>query len=268
MLVFLVPLKSKQVSKDWTRVSKLLERCVRSIVSQTSERFRLIIICHERPEIGIEHPFIEYLEVDFPPPKLGRVNVISQMDRDKNKKMWLGLEYSSRFNPSHVMFVDADDSVSCCLAEFVSKNSQSNGWYFDSGYVYEDGKDRIYHKKKNFYLMSGTSHIIKYSLIRDESMGSLYVSSSEPLHQLVVGILANKQTPLKPLPFAGAVYIVQTGENINADKNSDRLGRKEGRFTVFKNFILNYPRILKNLMGSHPLNESITHEFSLANPNS
>jgi hypothetical protein len=247
-------------------VSTLLERCVRSIINQTSEKFKLIIVCHERPEIKIDHSAINYVEVDFYPPELGQANVISQMDRDKNKKMWLGLEYAGQFNPSHVMFVDADDSVSCHLAEFVSQSPQSNGWYLDSGYVYEDGKARIFHKKKNFYLMSGTSHIIKYSLIRDESMSSVYVDSGEPLHQLIVNILAERQTPLEPLPFAGAVYIIQTGENINADKNSDRSGRKKAKFTAFKNFILNYPRKLRILIGSQSLNESVIHEFCLANP--
>jgi hypothetical protein len=228
MIVFIISLKSRQVSKDWVKVCWLLERTVRSIVNQTSESFRLIIVCHERPGISIKHSAIKYVEVDFSPPKLGQVNIISQMDRDKNQKMWLGLEYAAQFNPSHVMFVNADDCVSCRIAEFFTQKPSVNGWFLDSGYVYEDDSDCIYRKDKNFYLMSGTSHIVAYSLMRqDNDMRSIYVDSGEPLHQLVVDMLASNKKPLKPLPFPGAVYVIENGENINADKKSDRLGRED-----------------------------------------
>jgi hypothetical protein len=263
MIVFIIPLKSKRVSKDWNRVSRLIERCVRSAINQTSENFRVIIVCHERPDIQIDHPSISYVQVDFPPPELGQTNVISQMDRDKNRKMWLGLEYASQFNPSYVMFVDADDCVSFHLAEFISKNPHTNGWFLDSGYVYEDGSDRIYYKKEKFYLMSGTSHIINLSLIKDESLHSVYIDSGEPLHQLVVDILASRQTPLAPLPFPGAVYIVENGENINADQTSDRSGR-EDRFSSFKNMILSYPRKLRAVLGSQRLSSKLADEFSIS----
>lgn len=262
MLVFLIPLKSKKISKNWTNVCRLLERCVQSIVNQTSENFRLIIICHERPEIRINHPLISYIEVDFPPPTLNQKNVISLMDRDKNKKMWLGLEYASEMKPSHVMFVDADDCVSCRIADFVSRNPHANGWFLDSGYVYEDGKDRIFYKKNNFYLMSGSSHIVKYDLLRNNSIHSIYLDSDKPLHQIVVNILAEKKIPLTPLPFAGAVYIIENGENINADKGADRSGRENGG-AFFKNLILKYPRKIRTLISSQILNEQIADEFSL-----
>lgn len=266
MIVFIIPLKSKQVSKDWDRVCTLLERCVQSVVNQTSEYFRVVIACHERPNLQIDHPFIHYVEVDFPPPVLRQVNVISQMDRDKNQKMWLGLEYAGRFNPSHVMFVDADDCVSCRIAEFVSQNTEANGWFLDSGYVYEDGSDRIYPKKGKFYLMSGTSHIVKHSVMQDETLSSIYIDSGEPLHQLVVDLLAKKNSPLTPLPFAGAVYIIQTGENINADQSSDRSGRDD-MFSLFKNFVLHYPRQIRALLSSQRLSEQTINEFSLFTSN-
>ncbi len=260
MLVFLIPLKSKQVSKDWIHVTRLLERCILSILHQTSDKFKLIIVCHERPDITIEHPAISYLEVDFPPPVLGQANIIGQMDRDKNQKMLLGVEYANQFNPSHVMFVDADDCVSYRIAEFVNQHPDMNGWFFDAGYVYEDGQDRIYYKRNNFYLMSGTSHIINYALVRN--MTSIYIDSGEPLHQLVVDILASKKTPLEPFPFAGAVYIVQTGENINADQGADRSGR-EDVFASIKNMILKYPRKFRTLIGSQKLSEQLIYEFGL-----
>ena len=262
MIVFIIPLKSKQVSKDWAHVSKLLTRCVRSIVNQTSDKFRVVIVCHERPDLQIDLPSIHYLDVDFLPPQLGQVNIISVMDNDKNRKMWLGLEFAEQLNPSHVMFVDADDCVSCQIADFVSRHPDDAGWYLNSGYVYEDGSQRIYRKPDNFYLMSGTSHIIKYSLLCNESMNAVYTNSFAALHQLVVKVLADQQTPLAKLPFPGAIYIVENGENINADKESDRSGR-ESFLSAIENAILRYPRKLRDLINSQKLNESIVSEYSL-----
>lgn len=263
MIVFIIPLKSKQVSKDWRHVSKLLERCVRSIVNQTSDKFAVIIVCHERPDIHIDLPSIHYVNVDFLPPQLGQVNIISAMDNDKNKKMWLGLEFAEHLKPSHVMFVDADDCVSHQIADFVSYHPDENGWYLNSGYVYEDGSQRIYYKKANFYLMSGTSHIVKYDLICDKSMNSTYTDSNAALHQLVVQILADKQTPLAQLPFPGAIYIVENGENINADKASDRSGREGNLLFIIKNTLLNYPRKLRTFINSQKLTTSLISEYSL-----
>lgn len=270
MLVFLVPLKSKQVSRDWTRVSNLLERCIRSIINQTSEEFKLIIVCHERPDIGVEHPSIDYLEVDFPPPKLGQENTINLMDQDKNKKMWQGIEHVSSINPSHIMFIDADDCVSSHIANFVRHNPHHHGWFLDSGYVYEDGSDRIFYKKDKFYLMSGTSHIIKYSTLKNPDISSLYTGSDSPLHQTVVSLMATRGTPLDPLPFAGAVYIIDNGENIYAGENEysnhDRSAMTASRFLGCRNFILNYSRKIRILMGTRSLDQVVANEFSLETP--
>ena len=262
MLVFIIPLKSKRVSKDWGKVNKLIERCVSSIINQTTEAFKTVIVCHEKPETAIQHPSIHYVQVDFPPPELGTNNAISQMDRDKNRKMWIGIEYAKQFNPLYIMFVDVDDCVSCHLAEFVNQHPSENGWFFDSGYFYIDGSQRIYRKNKKFYLMSGTSHIVKYSLMQDESIHLIYIDSGEPLHQIVVDLFFKRGEPLKALPFPGAVYIVSNGENINADKTSDRSGRESIK-TQIKDLILKYPRKARDFIHSQALGRQIAEEFCL-----
>jgi hypothetical protein len=40
MLDFIIPLKSRAVSKDWDIVQPLCERSVRSILQRTSDQFR------------------------------------------------------------------------------------------------------------------------------------------------------------------------------------------------------------------------------------
>ena len=67
MLVFIIPLKSRQVAKSWNLVSQQLERTVKSACNQTDSDFKVIVVCNEKPDISFHHPHLEYLEVDFPP---------------------------------------------------------------------------------------------------------------------------------------------------------------------------------------------------------
>ncbi len=70
MLVFIIPLKSAKVSSDWQRVSALFENCVKSACNQTSNKFYVIVVCHEKPITSFQHPNLCYVQVDFPPPSM------------------------------------------------------------------------------------------------------------------------------------------------------------------------------------------------------
>ena len=259
MISFIIPLKSETVSKDWNQVCALCERCLNSIINQTSNKFLVTIVCHEKPNFKLEHPSISYIQVDFPPPDLKKDRAVDLMDNDKNNKMWRGLEYVRQFDPTHVMFVDADDCVSCRIAEFVSKNPTVNGWFLDNGYVYEDGSDCIFFKKDKFYCLSGTSHIIKYSLLMDEDISNVYKDSSFALHQHIVTIMRERNTPLFSLPFPGAVYITKNGENIYQGTSAS----PAFSFFFIKEIILTYPRMLRRIAASRVIEQSISDEFSL-----
>jgi hypothetical protein len=243
MLVFVIPLKSPQVSKSWERVCKLFERTVRSACNQTSSNFHVIVVCHEKPKIAFSHPQITYLEVDFPTPK--ETNPVARGDTDKGRKLLKGLIYAQQFSPSHTMTVDADDCVSKHLAELVEKHPQENGWYISKGYKYQENSSIIYLKRNNFYRMCGTSNILRYDLNylpqnpeynRGYGYYKYYI-----LHARVRDFLKEKAIQIKPLPFTGAIYIFGYGDNIY------------GRSTNFSFSFLNRRK----------LTESIREEFGL-----
>ena len=165
MLVFIIPLKSAKISDSWEHISQLFERTIRSVCNQTSSEFRVIVVCHEKPDIKFKHPNVFYLQVDFPPPTWENNNGYFSRRLDKQKKIFVGLSYACRFNPTHVMFVDADDCVSKHLAKFVSQNPDCNGWMFGKGYDYVDGRKFIFLRRKGFYGRCGTSSIVKYDLV-------------------------------------------------------------------------------------------------------
>lgn len=252
MLVFVIPLKSSIVSNNWERVTQLLERCLKSVCNQTSPNFRAIVVGHEKPVLQFSHPHIHYLTVNFPVPQQAPQESKQQfLDRkrtDKGRKMLKGLVYASQFNPSHTMLVDADDVISNRLAQLVSQNPKSNGWYINQGYRYEEGRDFIYYKRQNFYRMCGSCNIVRYDLNElpehpEYNRGYGYYKRYID-HEKTKGILEAKHTPLKPLPFAGAIYTVANGENQYYDKNRFHNG-------VF------------NLFNNRRLTSAIREEFSL-----
>ena len=76
----------------------------------------------------------------------------------------------------------------------------------------------IYIKRQNYYRMCGTCNIIRYELnklpeIPEYNRGYGYYKYYID-HEKVREILAKEGTPMNPLPFAGAVYIIETGENL------------------------------------------------------
>lgn len=219
MLVFVVPLKSQKVAKSWERTLTLFERCMKSICNQTSSEFRVVVVCHEVPQIKFSHPCITYVSVDFPFPT--EKNIVSRGDTDKARKMLKGLIYARKFSPTHTMAVDADDCVSKNLAAFVKKNINSNGWFINKGYKYQESSKYIYVKRNNFYRMCGSANILKYELNylpenpeynRGYGYYKYYIH-----HAKIKEVLKSKGTLIKPLPFAGAVYVVGNGENIFYD---------------------------------------------------
>lgn len=239
MLVFVIPLQSQATAKSWQRVSQLFERCIQSVVQQTSSRFHAIVVCHEKPDITFTHPHLSYVEVEFPVPDMtlsSAQDVLNQKRTDKGRKQLRGLVTAQAFQPTHTMLLDADDLVSKHLAEFVDQHPQANGWFAKDGYRHAENSRLIYRKSNNFYKMCGSCNIIRYDLNnipeapeynRGYGYYKLYID-----HAKVIQLLAAAGTPLEPLPFIGAVYITQTGENIYFD--SSRIYQGMGRYLNYR----------------------------------
>jgi len=239
MLVFIIPLQSKMVSKSWETVSHLFEKCVQSILRQTCSDFQVLVVCHEKPETTVQHPNLNYIEVDFPRPDLtsgSPIDVLNRKRTDRGRKQLRGLVAAQQFDPSHTMLLDADDLVSNRLASLVRQNPEANGWVITDGYLYTYGSHWIYKKSRNFYKMCGSCNIIRNDLNdipekpeynRGYGYYKFYID-----HWKVSEILATKGFPLEHLPYPGAVYITQTGENTYF--NSSRLYKGVARYLNYR----------------------------------
>ncbi len=254
MLIFIIPLKSKEVAKSWVNTCQLLERSLRSICSQTDPRFKVIVVCNTKPELQFQHPSIDYIEVDFTIP-----HSLLEKDLDKGKKVIRGLLHAHQFSPQHVMVVDADDCISCHLTQYVNQHPNSSGWVLNNGYVYQENSRFIYYRKSHFYSWCGTCNIMRFDLCplpdRDgesypEELAFYYSGKN---HANIKSQLKEKGYSIEALPFVGAVYTIGNGENIYQTGFSRIHNANRGR-TLF---------LLKELLKFRLLTASIRQEFSL-----
>lgn len=214
MLAFIIPVKSKVVSSDWTTVSNLLNRCLDSVCNQTNPNFKVIISCHEIPETRFNNdPRIEFLQVDFAPPVLKKDAGDGWIkEADKGRKIKFAADYAKSTGAKYVMTVDADDCISNKISGFVNKNAEDSisGWYVKKGYLYPEGSSYSFLNLKNFNTICGSCVIIKPEHI-DLMYGENFWFDHERTH-FDNGIF------LLPLPFPGALYSMLNGTNHVLDR--------------------------------------------------
>ena len=266
MLVFVIPLKSQKVSKSWDYVSKLVTRCLRSVCNQTSSNFQVIVVCHEKPNTNFVHPKLNYVEVDYPPPKITDYNA---KRLDKVRKVATGLTLTKELETFYTMVIDADDCVSKNLAEFVSKHAKCNGWFVNMGYRYDDGSKRILSVQKNFYKLCASSIIVRHDLYKLPKKFEYDPSEYHSLvqtqihHAKVPENMESKGKSFEPLPFAGAVYVTPAnGDNLFAQRSFSNKLRENPRMILSP-----VKKALLYTLNSQSLTDSIRDEFGLYNIN-
>ena len=211
MLIFIMPLKSPAVCRDWSLVSRLAERSLKSVCRQTHAAFQLLLVCHRRPETDFTHPALTIIEEDFPVP--GSAN--EERMADKSRKLWRGLVAARASTPAHIMFVDADDCVSRRLAGHVAEHLDAQGWYFEYGYIHDQGSRWVL-RKRDFHLLCGSSHILRcrpedLPTNMGEKESDYWIGSHG--HPEMAAFMRARGTPLAPFPSCGAVYNTATSES-------------------------------------------------------
>ncbi|MEB3341991.1 glycosyltransferase family 2 protein [Okeania sp.] len=256
MLLFVIPLKSQQTSKSWETVSRLFERTIKSVCNQSSNSFRVVVVCHELPNNQYIHPYVDYVRVEFPQvSSQDQVNLLIRKRTDKVRKVLTGIKYAQEnYSFTHIMVVDADDCVSKHLAQLVEQSPQNNGWFVNKGYLYKEGSKYLYIKRQNFDRWCGTSIILRRDLYplpeTLESNNLDYYNRYYIPHSKAVELLANRETPISPLPFPGSVYIVCHNENVLRKEN---LINPKGLLPKIKKVLFNY----------RPITLSIRKDFGL-----
>jgi hypothetical protein len=133
-----IPFLSKKVAKNWPAVCGLLQRSLKSLANQTIPCERVIIGCHERPDISVpDGVAVEFVEVGFPTPRF-----TWETELDKLKKIE---EIGARFRQhggGKLFLLDGDDLVD---KDFIATSAASaaKGVIVGRGYQYDLPKRRL-----------------------------------------------------------------------------------------------------------------------------
>lgn len=212
MLTFVIPVKSEKVSSNWSKFCLLFERTLISVCNQTDPNFKVVVVCHEIPQIAFTNSNVSYIHAAFEPPVPRTLetkeSITKRREIDKGEKIKLGVVYAKKnFNTDYIMTVDSDDFVSNRLASYINNSGSGvNGWYIKKGYIHLEGKNYLFLSRK-FNDLCGSSIVVKPEFIE-------YFYGTDAIfyfdHKLKV---LNDNIPLYEFPFAGGIYSMSNGEN-------------------------------------------------------
>lgn len=225
MLAFITSLRHPSNSNDYFRVEKLLKETLRSVTNQTSEDFVVIVVGNQPPGFKLPEK-VHFVQVKFKAPAPSAVRVSRKpFIRDKGTKLGIALIKAREFNPDYVMIFDADDFVHRDLAKFAAEHPGHPGWFIDDGWMYSRAR-RAFRPQPEFNRTCGTSFIIPFEAYEvpedlgiDATWSQVRDAYGERLpkiigaHKRAVEWYADHGRIVEPLPFKGAVYHVDTGEN-------------------------------------------------------
>jgi hypothetical protein len=250
MLVFIVPLKGRHASKNWTQVCALARRTLLSLLAQDHPDFRIFLVCDEVPNGFPAHSALKIIQEKFPTPEPS--NWGSRLD--KWSKIRVGMAAARELAPCHIMMVDADDCVSKRLSGFSAERPNSPGWIFDDGWIHDEGSSLIFRKRHQFDEVCGSSSIVRtsrddLSLLERAGGCGLGIGVWRSGHHDVRRHSNERGTPLEVLPFPGAIYNLGTGENTSSFSLRKWRSRKV---------------LLKKLLGYRLLTARLRNEFGLS----
>jgi len=218
LVTFIIPVRHQDNARDWQALKANLSETVRSIANQTNGDWQVVIVANEGADLPDLPAKVFAERVAFPPNDLHELGKGSKEDfldafrADKGRRVLAGMlrARDSRF----FMIVDDDDLVSAQIVEFVSKHQSESGWTIDKGFIWDSG-GKLLLGHDDFNHLCGTCLIIRSDLYglpeRFEDASLDWIKSMLGSHMRIPEALAARGTPLRPLPFRGAIYRVAHG---------------------------------------------------------
>ncbi|PFG54814.1 hypothetical protein ATG98_4112 [Marinobacter sp. LV10R520-4] len=261
-LTFVIPIRHQENSENWNLLIGNLKQTIRSICAQKNPDWKAVIVANYGARLPELPKNFDVCFVDFPPNELyirgsSDLEVFREAVRlDKGRRLLEGIKYAG--NTKYLMFVDDDDFLHCNLTQYVSENMGQNGWYIKDGLIWQDGSSLLMNYT-NFYLFCGTSHIVRSDLLAlesfDQDVGFKYLKRMLGSHIYIKNELDKNKTPLKCLPFKGAIYRVG-----HADAHSKSRGIIDTFF--LKRAIVKSPKTLvKRIINLRWMNSKIRRTY-------
>jgi hypothetical protein len=212
MMTFGIPLISSRVARNWASTEKLLGATLRSVFNQTGANIRVIIACHERPnldEIEDERVFIRQVEFDIP-----RFRWEMELDRMRKVEV-LGAELRSH-GGGWMFVLDADDFVSKHLARTIQANDAKavmvrRGYRLDAKTGRYQALGKLWGKCGSCAAVHWDASELPLRPLSDDP--SVYHEFCDNRHYLLPAFFASKSWSWKFLESPLVTYVVNHGSN-------------------------------------------------------
>lgn len=226
MLAFITTLRHPHNSADYARVETLLRDTLGSLTRQVCDEYVVIVVGNRRPTFPLPAR-THFVEVDFPPPspRAGPQTGMPSVIWDKGTKATIGLIAAREFGPDYVMFVDADDFVHRDLAGFCRDHPGQHGWVVRRGWMYSRTRN-AYAPKWKLFRICGSTYIVPPAAYAIPEVLTVHAAQQQIVdavgelfenvlgeHRYALEWWRERGVDLRPLPFRGTVYQVDTGEN-------------------------------------------------------
>jgi len=229
-LTFVIPIRHPDNLRDPDMQVEILRKTFRSYVAQTCDSWRVVIAANPGTPLPELPKGFEVAWVDYGPNPQHELKEHDHQEAlrfflfDKGRRVWSGIKAFP--DSRYFMVMDDDDLISCDLTEFVKNNTGPNGWFIEKGYGIDPGGSLAMSIDK-FHKTSGSSHIVRTDLYplpeaEDDDFRS-YVMTWLGAHGGITELFEDMGKPLEPLPFHGAVYMVN---NPNSHSNSNSMLRQ------------------------------------------
>lgn len=238
-LTFVIPIRHPDNLRDRDVQVKILQKTFKSYTAQTCDSWRAVIVANpgtplpDLPE-GFDVAWVDY--GPNPQHELKQHNFQEALHFflfDKGRRVWSGIKAFP--DSRYFMVMDDDDLVSRDLTKYVRDNSGPNGWFLNKGYGI-DPNGAFAMSIDRFHKTSGSSHIVRADLYplpdKDDESFRKYVMVWLGAHGGITELFEAIGKPLEPLPFYGAVYMVN---NPNSHSNSNSMLRQ---YVLNKNSLL------------------------------
>jgi hypothetical protein len=286
MLTIVTCLRSRAVSSNWGYHVWLLQRTLDSLLAQTHPDFRIIVVCHEIPEIPqLKDPKVHGLSVSFSPP--ARNN--DEMCADKVLKLTAGIAAALEQGTDYVMFADGDDLVSNRVAGFVAERPGTNGWFSNTELFYRYGGNLV-RRYDLPHTHAGPNVIVRANALRfaDASDTSEFwrraVSSNDDdryIQALVANgprvntlaaightkyraLLDSMGCSLEPLPFVASVVILNPDSTSNVPGGEgSAVDASPQKYPLWRKKISRAKQVLQSAHTLRWLTPAMRQEFSI-----
>ena len=223
---FCIPLKSKRIGDDWSRVEEVFDRTLRSIFNQTDQDFTVLVACHETPETEFaDKANLHFLTLDHP---VFRDREIARADR--NLKMRRCAVEVHRLGGGYMFGVDYDDLVSNRIVQYARQADHPFGYIMHTGFEGQVETKMLRNLPASerigpaFHRCCGTCAILRFA---PEDLPASFDDTSPHVFDSFCSQHAQWQErsaemgrPLAPLPFPGAIYVVDTGIQLSRWANN------------------------------------------------